>query len=84
MFPMTGTIMFNKKIQCDVTICTHKQKNIFLNPTCTEKWLKESHLHFSRKDREGMLQVDKEPMVTVTSELGAIQLDTDGFLWIGK
>lgn len=80
---MTETIMFNQKYSVMLPYAYISIK-YFLNATCIEGWLTESHLYFSRKDREGMLQVDKEPMVTVTSELGAIQLDTDGFLWIGK
>ena len=39
--------------------------------------------HCFRDHRQGSLQVDKEPMVTATSDSGATQLDTDGMLWIG-
>ncbi|XP_060593963.1 agrin-like isoform X4 [Ruditapes philippinarum] len=40
-------------------------------------------VHAERDHREGRLQVDKEPMITTTSDSGATQLDTDGMLWIG-
>jgi hypothetical protein len=40
-------------------------------------------IFYFRDHREGRLQVDKEPMITTTSDSGATQLDTDGMLWIG-
>ncbi|XP_052821289.1 agrin-like isoform X2 [Mya arenaria] len=40
-------------------------------------------VYVNRDHREGELQVDKETIVTVTSDAGATQLDTDGMLWLG-
>ncbi|KAH3750392.1 hypothetical protein DPMN_184913 [Dreissena polymorpha] len=36
-----------------------------------------------RSQREGELQVDKESIITMMSDAGATQMDTDGILWLG-